>query len=241
MKQYILTLLNHFLGKYLSYNLVHKNLVLGSHIEVWKKIKSAGMIPDAIFDIGAAKGNWTRELLNLFPEASYLLFDPLQENELALDILSKSFQKVMHYCCALGKNEGELEFYVHANQSSKFSSEWGGEKRKVPLRTLDSFITEDNLHKNSFMKIDVQGAELEVLAGASKILNSCKVIQVEISFRKVYDDAPLAHEVIKYFAEKGFRIFDIVEANRRNHDRSLLQADIFFVSDNDLFKPETWS
>lgn len=240
MKQQILKLINSVLRKYFSCNIVHESFTLDTHIEVWDNIRRIGINPDQIFDIGAARGEWTKELLHVFPHAQYLMFDPLKENEIPLKNINNSFPNVAFHCCALGEKNGEIEFNVHADQSSKFTSEWGGEKRIIPLRTLDSFLIESKEMKTNIMKIDVQGAELDVLSGASKILETCKVVQVEVSFRKVYNGAPLAHEIINFFSEKGFRIFDIASTFKRENDRALLQADVFFVSDNNLFKPETW-
>jgi hypothetical protein len=90
------------------------------------------------------------------------------------------------------------------------------------------------------LKLDVQGAELEVLAGATETLKRCKVVQVEVSFRRVYEKAPLAHEIIRFFTEQGFRIYDIASIFKRGNDRALLQADLFFVADDTFCKPETW-
>lgn len=240
MKRQILKLINQILKKHFSYNFIHRDLTLDSYFDVWKIIKNIGMEPDLIIDVGAARGNWTLDMLNLYPESKYLMFDPLQENELALKRISESYPKVKYHCCALGEIQGELEFNVHSNQSSKYSSEWGGQKRIVPLKTLDSFFTTESDKNNVYLKMDVQGSELDVLAGAEKIINYCKIVQAEVFFRKVYDGAPVAHEIIKYFAEKGFRIFNIVDAIKRHKDGALLQADIFFVSDDILFKSEKW-
>ena len=91
MKQRFLKLINSILWKYFSCNIVHKRLTLDSYFEVWKNIKRTGIEPDQIFDIGAARGEWTKELLNLFPNANYLKFDPLKENEILHKLRMLSF------------------------------------------------------------------------------------------------------------------------------------------------------
>lgn len=240
MKHKFLTFLNSIIIRLFSYNLIHSTYTLDSEIDVWKAIRKKGLKPSIIFDIGAARGSWTKSIINIFPESNFVLFDPLQENVKFLNEIKSKYPNVAYHVCALGEKNSELELNVHSDQTSKFESEWGGTKRIVPVCTLDSFVNKSENKSIYFMKVDVQGAELDVFNGATEILKLCSVIQVEVSFRKVYKNAPIAHEIIKYLGDKGFRIFDFVSAVKRKEDRVLLQVDMFFVSDNSLFMPETW-
>lgn len=135
---------------------------------------------------------------------------------------------------------GELKIHAHGPQSSMYASEWGGDVRSVPMRTLDECVIGKFSGRVDGLKIDVQGAELEVLAGATEVLKTCQVVQVEASFRQIYQESPLAHEIISYFSDKGFRIYDLASAIKRKEDGALLQADFFFVSNDEYFSPETW-
>jgi len=205
-------------------------------------LKAKGFSPRALVDVGAAQGVWTKQMLSLYPDSSYLMIDPLEENEPLLQALSGAHQNVKYWLGAAGRTAGELNFHVHGDQSSMYDSQWGkeGKQRRVQMRTLDRLVKEFGVGDNlDGLKLDVQGAELEVLAGAADTLKQCKVVQVEVSFRRVYEKAPLAHELIRFFAEQGFRIFDISTLYKRK-DYALLQADIFFVSDDKLFEPEKW-
>ena len=53
---------------------------------------------------------------------------------------------------------------------------------------------------------DVQGFELEVLKGAEKCLKSTQLFLLEVSYLSIYEEIPLAHEVMSYAGSKGFRI-----------------------------------
>ncbi len=220
--------------KYISYNM------LDSSKDVWKNIAKLGFSPHSIIDIGAAKGNWTKELVKIFPNTKFLMVEPLKENLKSLEDVCSEKENIKYWTGIVCGYNGESNFNVHSDQSSIFNSEFKGSITKVQAKTLDSLLTEMNILNVDAIKLDVQGAELEVLKGAEKSIKSCKVIQMEVSFRKIYENAPLVHELIRYMTDKGFRIFDIADTFKRKKDRALLQADIFFVSDETFFNPESW-
>ncbi|MGI6391842.1 MAG: FkbM family methyltransferase [Kiritimatiellia bacterium] len=242
MKQLIKKALNEFFMRTLSYRLIHDQFVANSDMDVWESLKARGFSPRMLLDVGAAIGGWTSQMVEIFPESKYLMIDPLEENETALKTVVQRHSNVQYWLGAVGNQTGELTFHVHGDQSSMFNSNWGreGTLRRVPMRTLDDLVSEIHCEGVDGMKLDVQGAEIEVLKGATEALRQCRVAQVEVSFRKVYEQAPLAHEIIAFFSSQNFRIFDIASLYKRK-DRALLQADLFFVRDDRLFEPEKWA
>lgn len=208
-----------------------------------KRAKKQGIIPQTVIDIGASNGLWTRECFTIFPEARYFLVDPLLQNTPSLEKLAMQNQRIKYWCGALGSSEGSLPLYMHDDQSSLLiSGEYGGSTRNVSVRKLDSFLDEGWLTGSFLLKADVQGFELEVLRGAAKCLQSTELILLEVSFRRIYEKAPLAHEVIAYVASQGFRIYDICSYVLRPYDGELAQADILFAKDGSaLFRHEGWN
>jgi hypothetical protein len=71
------------------------------------------------------------------------------------------------------------------------------------VRTLDSFLGQPALHAPDLIKADVQGFELEVLRGATKCLETAKLLLLEVSYRRIYENLTLAHEVIGYVGRRG--------------------------------------
>ena len=214
-------------------------------LEALRKVKKQGVVPHQIIDAGAAIGAWTRKCLELFPDAEYFLVDPLDENSAFLNELQQTNPKVKVWQGALGSRPGQLDLYVHGDQSSFFASEYGQSNetstRTVQVRTLDSFMEDSTIQQPDMIKADVQGFEIEVLKGAEKCLENTELLLLEVSYRRIYWNGPLAHEVISYVGSKGFRFLDVCTYIKRPFDGELTQSDILFAKDGSrLFEPEGW-
>jgi FkbM family methyltransferase len=63
-----------------------------------------------------------------------------------------------------------------------------------------------------FLKVDVQGGELDVLKGASMTLAKAVAVHIEIEFSEVYKDQPLFGDIDTHLRAAGFELIDIVNA-----------------------------
>lgn len=208
----------------------------------FQRIKTQGVYPRRIVDIGASTGVWTRECMTVFPDSTYLLIDPLEENAEALARLAED-RRVRVWRGAAGTSEGELPFYRHGDQSSFLPSEFGTRaETTVAVRPLDSFLGHELDGPPDLIKLDVQGYEIEALKGAEECLRSAELILVEVSYRRVYERGPLAHEVIAHLGSRGFRIYDICTYSVRPYDGEVAQSDLVFAHERStLFRYEHWS
>lgn len=198
--------------------------------------RRSGISPDLVLDIGAAEGTWTRDVMTIFPAARYLLIDPLPENSAALEEAANKASNIQYVNAAIGAKSESLDLYMHGDQSSFLRSEdFSGRAIRVGVRTCDDVLADVSnlpLHPSILMKIDVQGYEVQVLKGAQKTLASCEIVLVEVSTQRVYENSPLAHEVVSYLGERGFCIFDVASYVQRPLDRKLCQMDLVFVHTN---------
>ncbi len=96
----------------------------------------------------------------------------------------------------------------------KENTDWYGEGKyetvRVPTRTLDSLNIYDN-EPIDFIKIDVQGSELDILNGASQTMNRTEYVSCEVALAQYNQGAPLIGEVVDKMRDYGFCIIDIVE------------------------------
>ena len=206
------------------------------------RMRAAGFDPELVLDVGAAQGTWTEDCLQILPAAQYHLFEPVQHASVHLKRLCAAHDNVHLHAAAVGSSDGTIKINANGDQSSIYSShEHRGEAIDVPLRRLETALAEVSPKSRIFLKADVQGYEIEVVRGAGKLLPAIEAILLEVSIRKIYDNIPLAHDIIAVMGSLDYRIFDICNYSQRPLDRELAQADIMFVRSNSgLFAKEAW-
>ena len=198
-----------------------------------EKLRHCGYKPDAILDIGAYKGLWTYECKNIFPEASYYLFEAIAYEE--LDVLKDRVPDVAVFQALLDETEREVDWYEGRNTGDSMFRENTRhykdcapvKKNTVRLETLvEPYLPQMN---NVMIKVDCQGAEIPILKGAGKILEKTDFIILEMPFFGEYNrGVPTFLEHIQYMDTIGYIPFDILEKHYLNG--YTIQVDILFVS-----------
>jgi len=107
-----------------------------------------------------------------------------------LALLNKSNYEVFNFAC--GIEEGEARFLIsdHSNTSRVLKE---GEKTtsdmnvvKVPVKKLDTFLKEKLLKKLDFLRMDVEGYEMQILEGAKESIGKFKpMIQIEVHLQRL--------------------------------------------------------
>ena len=212
-------------------------------VDSLQRARTGGVDVRQVADVGASNGSWTRDCLAVFPDAHYLLIEPLPLHAAALASLHEQHPNVRFWQGGLASTSGELELLAHADQSSFLRSDSFPDQRphRVEVRTLDSFLGGELLQAPDLIKADVQGFELEVLRGAKQCLETAQLLLLEVSYRRIYENLALAHEVIGHVGDAGFRIYDICTYAGRPSDGELTQSDILFAAEGSpLFANEAW-
>jgi Methyltransferase FkbM domain len=82
------------------------------------------------------------------------------------------------------------------------------------------------------IKLDVQGAELDVLAGASASLAQTALVQLETLLFPFYEGAPELAQIVAFMQDAGFVVYDAVDLGYRPVDGALAQLDLLFVPES---------
>jgi FkbM family methyltransferase len=214
--------------------------------EALRHLHAKGFRPRVVLDVGAAKGHWSERAARVFPEAAFYLFDPLKESEPALRALSKGDSRFHHFLMALGRERGTLPMNVGRDPEASSLLDFPGQdqaaRRPVPVETVDGLLAAGRISRPDLVKLDVQGFELEVLAGGAALFDGACVFIVEVNLFEFMPRCPLAHEVVAYFGERGYRVFDVAGLLRRPFQHDLGQMDLVFVPrDSPLVAESRWS
>ena len=82
------------------------------------------------------------------------------------------------------------------------------------------------------LKLDTQGTEIAVLAGATATLRGCAAVLVEAAVRPAYDGAAFLGDLVHALHDQGFVLFDLVDVLRTSvaEGRGLRELDLLFVA-----------
>ena len=162
-----------------------------------------------------------------------------------------------YYPRALGKADETRTLYETADPlctslylpdprySERFNNLDGQQLKSVTevlTTSLDSFVHEEKLGAPDFLKMDIQGAELEVLEGGAKALESLLAIVAEASFVPMYRDQPLYGDLDAHLRDRGFMLHTFLGFGGRvmkplakkgmaNYPVQMLWTDALFVKD----------
>jgi FkbM family methyltransferase len=186
-----------------------------------------GVDLNVIYDIGAHKGRWTKWHQKILKNKKFVLFE-------ANEIHRKKLEKI---CCdffiqVLASENKQLKFYRKGGTGDSIYLEntdhYSGAYDVVMAKTVDTLVSEKGLSPPNFIKLDVQGAELDILRGAKNALNSCNVILMECPVVQYNIGAPKLETYLNFMKEIDFLPLKIFE---QHIDSGLLiQIDILFIS-----------
>jgi FkbM family methyltransferase len=207
--------------------------------------RSMGFVPRTVIDVGAAYGSFTQLSRTVYPDARYLLIEPLVEYRPLLESVKQSSGSLDYVIAAASALHGEMTINVHPDlvgssvyREVETGTGVNGVTRIVRSITLDNLVEQTKAPGPFLLKIDVQGGELDVLKGAERTLTDSELVVLEVSFFKFFEDGPECTEVLTYMKAQGFVPYDIVGRQYRPLDGALSQADIAFVKDHGLFRQQ---
>ena len=201
-----------------------------------ERLANIGFQPKSIFDVGAYQGDFARSCFNIWHDTKICCFEALEEKVIQLNYLAKDNTNLQVYSVLVGAENKEKVALHEAETASSVLDERTYQNFPVkyyPMKTIDSIVNEsfaDN--PPDFLKIDVQGYELEVLKGAEKSLAQMQVILAEINLLDIHENVPLMAEIIAWLNDRDWVAYDICGLTRRPLDRALWQADLIFVPRN---------
>uniref|UniRef100_UPI00404887DD FkbM family methyltransferase n=1 Tax=Algoriphagus sp. TaxID=1872435 RepID=UPI00404887DD len=197
---------------------------------------------DLVLDVGANVGQFANELRDFGYSHEIVSFEPLSSAHAKISNACKNDPKWrVHKRCAVGDIDGETLINISNNSVSSSvlpmtelhtnasvgSSYIGAET--VELSRLDTVGQEYIFKaKNTFLKIDTQGFEWQVIEGAQGVLPQIKGILCEMSILPLYEGQYLWLEIINKFEGMGYTLWSIQKGFSDERDGRSLQVDLVF-------------
>lgn len=196
-----------------------------------------------VFDIGANKGQFAQSLLGMGYLGDIVSFEPLSEAHAALSTAAKQEARwLVHPRSAIGDTDGEITINISGNSVSSsvlpmlaahsdaaVGSAYTGSER-TPIARLDTvasaYLTKG---RRSFIKIDTQGLEWQVLDGAAETLLKAQGILCELSLVPLYKGQRLWREIIGRLEAQGFTLWALQRGFTDPRDGRSLQLDAIFL------------
>ena len=183
----------------------------------WEDIKA--LMPEAgvMLDCGANVGQTAGTVRRFYPQAEIYSFEPV----------ASIYEQLRRRCAeldvhavkkAVGDRDGRATINLTAGPESNSllgfkegnpCAQWTRVvgQEEVEVCTLDRWCQDNGIDRQrvSLLKLDVQGAELQALYGAKKLLETVKLVFLEVSFVELYRDCPLFDDIDRFLTECGYR------------------------------------
>jgi FkbM family methyltransferase len=195
---------------------------ISGELNVFKFIKNKfSEEPILIFDVGAHTGNYSTALYNFFKEkATIHAFEPAKKTYIQLLIHLNDNKQII--ANNFGFSDSEKSQILYSNEDcSGLASVYKrkldhlgcylNKLEKVKLSTIDIYCKTNNINRIHFLKLDIEGHELNALNGATQMLNEKKIDVIQFEFGGCNIDSRTFFRDFFYLLKKNYKIYRILK------------------------------
>lgn len=168
-----------------------------------------------IFDVGANIGDYSEKILSINPLSIIYCFEPVNSTFSKLKLKLEKYPNVKLNNFALGEIETNKEIFIYCEEAgsnslyyheSHASLSGNLRKEKISIKKLDTIVQENNISKIDFVKIDVEGNELNVLKGAINSIRAGIINLIQFEYNSFWQKSSATLE----------EVFDLLKAANFN-------------------------
>ena len=179
-----------------------------------------------VFDIGANNGTWTKKYEKLLPNSTFYMFEANPTKKKPNNVNPKHIWQT----AVLSDTIKTIDFYAINGTGDSYYKEMttsyeGCTPIKLNTTTLDSF----SFPLPEIIKIDTQGAEIDIINGAKEIFKQCKILQIEMPILSYNKASPSFDVYINTLRNLG--LFPIGLNELHFIEGILIQIDLVFVNE----------
>ena len=192
-----------------------------------------------VVDIGANRGQFALAARHCFPDARIVSFEPLAGPAALWRAVFAGDDRAPLVEAAVGPQAGEAQIHVSARddsssllpitarQNALFPGTAEAGTATIRVARLADEVPAADIAAPALLKLDVQGFELQALAGCEDVLERFAWVYVECSFQELYAGQSFADEVIAWLRERGLRLVGVYHMAYDGDGRAV-QADFLF-------------
>lgn len=184
--------------------------VSSPHLSYLASLCKNGFQPRVIYDIGSSFLHWTNIAHILWPDAEIIAFDAWDK----VEFLYK--ERGMRYFSGVLSDVDDVTVKFYQNDYLPMGNSYYRELVNPDVfpvdqyvtkktKTLDSVVREYEFPLPDLVKIDVQGAEQDIIKGGLKTLANAKHMVVEMQSVQYNDGAPLVEETLPFIESLGWK------------------------------------
>jgi len=145
----------------------------------------------------------------------------IEAQQAKIEKIKQNISNDILVCCALlgSSDDKEVYFSINETASSVVLEESTNNASKLRTRMLDSIIEDLHFSSPDFIKLDVQGYEIEVLKGATLVLKFSEFVLIEMTLMPLNHE-PFILEIMNYMDSNGFQLYDISSLMRKPYDKA---------------------
>ncbi len=191
-----------------------------------------------VLDVGANRGQYGSMLRDIGYHGKIVSFEPVRENFEALQECAKTRGDWSCFNFALGREDTERDINVMDEDvfssflnplddpAKRFPRNQVARTERVQIRRLDRLELPP---RGIYLKMDTQGFDLEVLEGATGMLDRVVALQTELSFRPIYGAMPGYRDTLRECERRGFCVADFMPVNRESDGLRAIEMDCIMV------------
>ncbi|KAL3798071.1 hypothetical protein HJC23_012362 [Cyclotella cryptica] len=204
--------------------------------------------PRGVVDVGANKGGWTTNIQQLFPNVTTMMVEASPFNTQHLEETKTKFGGAVDYRIALlSSTDGDtVEFFDNPRTNTGNSMFQENSHHFVNVKPqrrttskLDTLVS--SMPHIDYLKLDVQGAELMVLSGATETLKRTTCVQLEVSIIEYNKGGACWYEIESLLRQHGFFLYDMGDLTRNEvafHTKAVGQLDVLYIRPSSDFMPQ---
>ena len=219
----------------------------GASMPAWrdriKLAKKLGFAPQVIVDGGAFIGDWSQEVARIFPETQIVIVEP---NPFLQEDIEKRTSNInprpIILNVALGDSQNKATLNIWRDEKSDSGASLLGhvsgkanQAIEVDIDTLDNISMRTGFIPD-FVKLDLQGAELSALKGATQVLKHAELMMIEFGCLEAYEERTTPRELLEIMYANDYCLYDIVDCHYRPYYGALTGGDFIFVKNSSVLR-----